>query len=76
MQTPHIDFAVDLKKIEPSGSLHPDSIDALEAFAPLAKGSPICRTHASEPRFDGIEMVLKGGQVGGPDFFVAAKRGG
>jgi CRP-like cAMP-binding protein len=32
MQTPHIDFAVDLKKIEPIGSLHPDSIDALDAF--------------------------------------------
>ena len=51
------------------------SIDALEAFAPLAKGSPICRAHSSQPRFDGIELVLKGGQVGGPDFFLSAKRG-
>jgi 3-oxoisoapionate kinase len=52
------------------------SVEALEAFAPLAKGSPICRTHSPDPRFDGIEMVLKGGQVGGPDFFLAARRGG
>jgi len=51
------------------------SVEALEAFAPLAKGSPICRTHSPDPRFDGIEMVLKGGQVGGPDFFLAARRG-
>jgi 3-oxoisoapionate kinase len=50
-------------------------IDALEAFAPLAKGSPICRAHSSEARFDGVELVLKGGQVGGPDFFISAKRG-
>jgi hypothetical protein len=32
MQTTHFDFSVDLKKIEPIGSLHPDSIDALDAF--------------------------------------------
>jgi CRP-like cAMP-binding protein len=32
MQTAHFDFSVDLKKIEPIGSLHPDSIDALDAF--------------------------------------------
>jgi uncharacterized protein YgbK (DUF1537 family) len=51
-------------------------IDALTAIAPLAPGSPLCRAHAARPDRDGLEIVLKGGQVGAPDFFVAAKRGG
>lgn len=50
--------------------------EALEAVAPLAPGSPICRAHASEHRFDGVELVLKGGQVGAADFFISAKAGG
>lgn len=50
-------------------------IDALEAVAPLAPGSPICRAHASDPRFDGTQLVLKGGQVGAADFFLSAQAG-
>jgi uncharacterized protein YgbK (DUF1537 family) len=51
-------------------------IDALTAIAPLAPGSPLCRAHAARPDRDGLEIALKGGQVGAPDFFVAAKQGG
>lgn len=51
-------------------------IDALTAIAPLAPGSPLCRAHAARPDRDGLEIALKGGQVGAPDFFVAAKNGG
>ena len=51
-------------------------IDALTAIAPLAPGAPLCRAHAARPDRDGLEIVLKGGQVGAPDFFVAARRGG
>lgn len=51
-------------------------IDALTAVAPLAPGSPLCRAHAARLDRDGLEIALKGGQVGAPDFFVAAKRGG
>jgi uncharacterized protein YgbK (DUF1537 family) len=51
-------------------------IDALTALAPLAPGSPLCRAHAERSDRDGLEIALKGGQVGAPDFFVAAKRGG
>ena len=50
-------------------------IDALTAIAPLAPGSPLCRAHAERSHRDGLEIALKGGQVGAPDFFVAAKRG-
>ena len=51
-------------------------IDALTAIAPLAPGAPLCRAHAARPDRDGLEIALKGGQVGAPNFFVAAKEGG
>lgn len=51
-------------------------IDALTAIAPIAPGSPLCRAHCASGPFDGIEITLKGGQVGAADFFIAAKRGG
>jgi len=50
-------------------------IDALEAVFPLARGSPICRAYSADARFDGTELVLKGGQVGDGDFFISAKAG-
>lgn len=46
-------------------------IDALTAIAPMAPGAPLCRAHSSEPAIDGLEIVLKGGQTGAPDFFTA-----
>jgi uncharacterized protein YgbK (DUF1537 family) len=48
-------------------------IDALTAIAPLAAGSPLCRAYSDRPERDGLEITLKGGQVGLADFFVAAK---
>lgn len=51
-------------------------IDALTAIAPMAPGSPLCRAHADAPERDGLELVLKGGQVGGDDFFSAVRAGG
>jgi uncharacterized protein YgbK (DUF1537 family) len=50
-------------------------VHALTATAPLAPGAPLCRAHADDPALDGLELALKGGQVGGPDFFPAAKAG-
>lgn len=59
---------------------------ALTAIAPLAPGAPLCRAHADlpaepdratdRPAHEGLELALKGGQVGDPDFFLAAKNGG
>ncbi|MCB1541885.1 MAG: four-carbon acid sugar kinase family protein [Rhodoblastus sp.] len=50
-------------------------IDALTAIAPLAPGAPLCRAHAQRADRDGLEIALKGGQVGGADFFVKARDG-
>lgn len=50
-------------------------IYALEAIMPIAPGGPLCRSYAEDPAFDGLELVLKGGQVGKDDFFVKVKEG-
>jgi len=50
--------------------------EALSAVAPLAPGAPLCRIHSTRaPKIDGLEVVLKGGQMGAPDFFIHAKTG-
>jgi len=50
-------------------------IDALTAIAPLAPGAPLCRAHAQRDDRNGLEIALKGGQVGAADFFVRARNG-
>lgn len=56
---------------------------ALTAIAPLAPGAPLCRAYADVSAeagdhavHEGLELALKGGQVGSADFFLAAKNGG
>ena len=50
--------------------------EALSAVAPLAPGAPICRLHTrADAAIDGLEVTLKGGQMGEPDFFLQAKCG-
>jgi len=50
-------------------------LDALTFAAPLVAGVPLCRGHASSP-IDGLELALKGGQIGPPDFFAHVRDGG
>jgi uncharacterized protein YgbK (DUF1537 family) len=50
-------------------------IQALTVAAGLAPGSPICRAWSTNPARDGLQILLKGGQIGGADFFGAARRG-
>ncbi len=49
-------------------------IYAVTALAPLAPGSPLCRAFADNAH-DGLEIAFKGGQMGRPDFFCAARGG-
>jgi uncharacterized protein YgbK (DUF1537 family) len=49
---------------------------ALTWAGPLAPGAPLCRAHAETAAIDGLELVLKGGQIGGPRFFSQVKAGG
>jgi len=51
-------------------------VDALSVIAAIAPGSPLCRAHADDPARDGLELALKGGQIGGRDYFCAVRHGG
>ena len=44
-------------------------VHALEMAAELTPGAPLCRAHSDDPIVDGLEIALKGGQMGGPDYF-------
>lgn len=50
-------------------------LDALAWAAPLERGAPLVRAYAAEPELDGLELVLKGGQMGAADFFETVRRG-
>ncbi|MDX2032279.1 MAG: four-carbon acid sugar kinase family protein [Blastocatellia bacterium] len=50
-------------------------IYALELLTPLVPGQPLNRAHAEDPRLDGLEIALKGGQHGRADHFESVRRG-
>ncbi|MEZ0603795.1 four-carbon acid sugar kinase family protein [Paraburkholderia sp. IW21] len=49
--------------------------DALEIQARLAPGAPLCRVMSNKPHLQELEVALKGGQMGGVDYFVVARAG-
>jgi len=51
-------------------------IEALTVLARLTPGAPLCRAWSSEARRDGLELILKGGQMGGESFYGQALNGG
>jgi len=50
-------------------------IYALSALMPVAPGAPLCRAYSADPRFDGLEISLKAGQVGKVDYFGSILQG-
>lgn len=44
-------------------------IDALEMIWPAAPGAPLCRCHSQNESMHGLELALKGGQLGQEDYF-------
>lgn len=50
-------------------------VQALTLQARLAPGAPLCRAWSALPARDGLELVLKGGQMGEPDFFGRVRDG-
>lgn len=50
-------------------------IYALTALAPTIPGASICTAHA-DGAMDGLELALKGGQMGSPDYFGWVRDGG
>lgn len=51
-------------------------IHALEALAPTIPGAALCRAHADDPAYANLEVALKGGQMGSPDYFGWIRDGG
>ena len=49
---------------------------AVTAAAPLAPGAALLTGHSDEASTDGLEIALKGGQMGPPDFFTRLRAGG
>ena len=45
----------------------------LEMLAELTPGAPLCRGYSEDPKFDGLEIALKGGQMGKADYFGMAR---
>jgi 3-oxoisoapionate kinase len=50
-------------------------IEALSVAAGVAPGAPLCRAWSSAQARNGLEIVLKGGQIGQADFFGAVLGG-
>ncbi len=50
------------------------NLQALIARAPTIPGAPICKAHGDSPH-DGLEIALKGGQMGSKDFFSWVRDG-
>jgi uncharacterized protein YgbK (DUF1537 family) len=50
-------------------------VQALTMAARLAPGAPLCRAWSDRPERDGLELVLKGGQMGQADVFGQVRLG-
>lgn len=64
------------------GDTSSHALSQLDVFAlttrfPLntTPGSPLCKAYSTDPSLDGIEIAMKGGQVGGDDYFVVLRDG-
>lgn len=51
-------------------------IYALSALAPTIPGAALSVAHSDDPQIDGLQLALKGGQMGTPDYFDWIRRGG
>ena len=49
--------------------------DALQIEAALAPGAPLCVARSSQAHLKGLQIALKGGQMGQADFFIRARDG-
>ena len=51
-------------------------IYALTALAPTVPGAALCLAHSQDDRQNGLQLALKGGQMGSLDYFDWIRRGG
>ena len=60
-----------------SHALRELDVYALTVAMPLPRtpGSPLCEAHSDNPAFQGLQVALKGGQIGAIDYFDAIRSG-
>lgn len=60
-----------------SHALNQLGVHALTTRLPLPEtpGSPLCTAHSNQPTFDGLEVALKGGQIGSESYFITIRDG-
>jgi 3-oxoisoapionate kinase len=60
-----------------SHALRELDIEALTMLVPLptTPGSPLCLAHGSAAATDGLQIALKGGQIGNDDYFSTIRSG-
>jgi uncharacterized protein YgbK (DUF1537 family) len=53
-------------------------VEALTMLVPLPQtpGSPLCTAHSGDPNVDGLQIALKGGQIGSDSYFETIRQGG
>jgi uncharacterized protein YgbK (DUF1537 family) len=51
-------------------------IYGLEVLDSVAPGAPLCLAYSERAKFDGLEIALKSGQLGGPEFFEKVYQSG
>jgi uncharacterized protein YgbK (DUF1537 family) len=52
------------------------SIAALTPMAPIAPGAGLCTAYSDDPGIDGLEIAMKGGQMGTVDYLGRVRAGG
>ncbi|WP_345953397.1 four-carbon acid sugar kinase family protein [Mucilaginibacter sp. PAMB04168] len=50
-------------------------IEAVEMIAPVTPGAPLCKAYAPGKPVDGLEVNIKGGQVGDENYFLTVLKG-
>ncbi len=50
-------------------------IEAVEMIAPVVSGAPLCKAYAPGKAVDGLEVNIKGGQVGDEHYFLTVLKG-
>lgn len=60
------------------GDTSSHAVSALDVWglsyrSPMVPGAPLCRVHSDDARLNGLDIILKGGQMGSPDFFDEAR---
>lgn len=56
-------------------ALRRQGISALTFLASTVPGAPLCRAHSAMRISDGLELVLKGGQIGPENYFEMVRKG-